>query len=605
MLKSSFHYSLLLGFCFLQWGIYAQKVALVENAYGRDRISLNGKWHVIVDPYERGYRENSRYNFPVHKEDKSKFLEHDFESSFQLEVPGDWNSQEPKLFYYEGLVWYKKSFDLLPETDKKYLLYFGASNYKTQVYVNGVLVGENEGGFIPFNFDVTDHLLKGRNHLVVAVNNKRDADYVPSLSTDWWNYGGITRDVSLLVLPQNYLSNYQFKFSDINRSKRNVTANMKFSFSFSSKIEQLELLIPELKFSRKIPLDHNNSGSTEEFSLNNIKLWSPESPNLYDVFLIHNKDTIKDKIGVRKIEVKGTEVLLNGEPIFFKGISIHEESPQKMGRVSSLSEVRVLLNWAKELNCNYVRLAHYPHNELMVREAEKIGLMVWSEIPVYWDINWENEKTYQVAENMLDTMIDRDENRANIVIWSVANETPRNKSRTDFLRGLIDRVRAKDGTRLVSAALHEIDRDKETNTNIIKDDLAQYVDILAINSYCGWYGGTDCDDLKWRSLYNKPMFMSEFGGGSLYGLHGDKSERWTEEFQENIYLEHEKMFENIPFLAGISPWILKDFKTPLRMLPGIQDGWNRKGLISDRGQKKSAYFTLQSFYKNFRTKKKN
>jgi beta-glucuronidase len=267
-----------------------------------------------------------------------------------------------------------------------------------------------------------------------------------------------------------------------------------------------------------------------------------------------------------------------------------------MGRVSSESEAKILLNWAKDLNCNYIRLAHYPHNEDMVKMAEKMGLMVWSEIPVYWDINWDNEHTYEVAENMLKTIIKRDKNRANVIIWSVANETPRKNSRTKFLYKLISKVRELDSQRLVSAALHEVDFDKNTNTKIINDDLANLVDILAINNYCGWYGGSDCQNLNWKSSYNKPMFMSEFGGGSLFGLHGSSDERWTEEFQDNIYREHFKMFEKIDFLSGVSPWILKDFKTPIRMLPGIQDQWNRKGLVSDRGQFKKAFFSLKNFY---------
>jgi len=469
-------------------------------------------------------------------------------------------------------------------------LYFGASNYLTEVYVNGKLVGKNEGGFHPFNFLVNKYLVNGENHVVVAVNNERNENYVPPLVTDWWNYGGITRSVKLLELDKGYIKDYKFLFTDVKPNNRNSRANLSFSYESDDMDQTTELLIPELNIKEKIK--HGNI----DIQLSNLTLWSPENPKLYSVMIVKGNDTIKDDIGIRSILVKGTSIFINNKKTFFKGVSIHEESPNKMGRVSSESEAKILLNWAKDLNCNYIRLAHYPHNEDMVKMAEKMGLMVWSEIPVYWDINWDNEHTYEVAENMLKTIIKRDKNRANVIIWSVANETPRKNSRTKFLYKLISKVRELDSQRLVSAALHEVDFDKNTNTKIINDDLANLVDILAINNYCGWYGGSDCQNLNWKSSYNKPMFMSEFGGGSLFGLHGSSDERWTEEFQDNIYREHFKMFEKIDFLSGVSPWILKDFKTPIRMLPGIQDQWNRKGLVSDRGQFKKAFFSLKNFY---------
>ena len=129
---------------------------------------------------------------------------------------------------------------------------------------------------------------------------------------------------------------------------------------------------------------------------------------------------------------RGTDILLNGRPIFLRGICIHEEAPLRGGRAYSREDALTLLGWAKELGANFVRLAHYPHNEFMVREADRMGIMVWSEIPVYWTIQWENPATLENARNQLKEMIARDKNRAAVVIWSVANETPLSDARFRF-----------------------------------------------------------------------------------------------------------------------------------------------------------------------------
>ena len=141
-------------------------------------------------------------------------------------------------------------------------------------------------------------------------------------------------------------------------------------------------------------------------------------------------DKVRDSIGFRTIETRGTQILLNGKPIFLRGISMHEEAPIRGGRAFSQEDAETLLGWASELGCNFVRLTHYPHSENMTRLADRMGLMVWSEIPVYWDIDWENPATLQNAENQLRDMIARDHNRASVVFWSLSNETPVKPSAT-------------------------------------------------------------------------------------------------------------------------------------------------------------------------------
>jgi beta-glucuronidase len=312
-------------------------------------------------------------------------------------------------------------------------------------------------------------------------------------------------------------------------------------------------------------------------------------------------DTVKDQIGFRAIEVKGTNILLNGKSVFLRGVSIHEEAPFRGGRAFSEADARTLLGWAKELGCNFVRLAHYPHSENMVREAERMGLLVWSETPVYWTIEWENAETYVNASNQLSESIARDKNRAAIILWSVANETPVGDARNEFLRKLVRHVRAMDPTRLVTAAmLHHGDFGAgQSGTELIDDPVGADLDVFGCNEYIGWYDGLPekADRTEWKSTYEKPLIMSEFGGDALFGLHGDALTRWSEEYQENLFQHQVAMLSKIPFLRGTTPWVLMDFRSPRRTLPNIQDFFNRKGLVSLRGDKKKAFFVMQEFYR--------
>lgn len=222
--------------------------------------------------------------------------------------------------------------------------------------------------------------------------------------------------------------------------------------------------------------------------------------------------------------------------------------------------------------------------------------MVWSEIPVYWTVLFNNPAVYDKAEEQLTEMIARDKNRASVILWSMANETPNSMARTKFISQLAQKARQLDDSRLITAAL-----ETQTDTDgvrTIDDPLSSVVDVIGINSYCGWYVAApgSCANLKWLSRYHKPMIMSEFGADALQGLHGDKGQRWNEEYQADVYINNLAMIDKISFLRGLTPWILKDFRSPRRPLPNIQDFWNRKGLISDRGIKKKAWFILHDYY---------
>ena len=573
---------------------------LITNTEGRKTTSLNGQWQVIIDPYESGYYDyryqpsNNGYFKNAKPKNKSELIEYDFDKSATLKVPGDWNTQSDQLFFYEGTVWYKKSFDYQRKPNTRVFVYFGAANYFADVFLNGEKLGVHEGGFTPFNFEITNRVKDTGNFLIVKVDNKRRRDAVPTLMTDWWNYGGLTRDVKLIETPQTFVNDYMIQLQK--GSHNRIAGGVKLS---GDKLNQkITVRIPEAGVSRSFTTDAFGVAAIDFTA--DLKLWSPEDPKLYDVVIEAETDQVHDRIGFRSIETRGTDILLNGKPIFLRGVCIHEEAPLRGGRAYSREDAVTVLSWAKELGANFVRLAHYPHNEFMVREADRMGIMVWSEIPVYWTIQWENPDTLKLARNQLQEEITRDKNRAAVVIWSVANETPLSDARLTFLKNLISHARQLDPTRLLSAAMER--HYLNPTTQMIDDPLGEFLDVLGCNEYVGWYDGLPekADGLEWKSTYQKPLVMSEFGGDALFGHHGDPLTRWTEEYQENIYQHQIAMLKKIPFLRGTSPWILTDFRSPRRPLPGIQDFWNRKGLISDRGEKKKAFYVLQRWYQEMR-----
>jgi beta-glucuronidase len=581
---------------------FAADGGLITNVEGRKTTSLNGKWQIIIDPYENGYYDyrhhpvQNGYFKNAKPNSKSDLIEYNFDTAETLNVPGDWNTQSEKFFLYEGTIWYKKDFDYQKKPGSRLFVYFGAANYDSIVFINGERLGEHIGGFTPFNYEITDKVKDAGNYIIVKVDNKRLPEGVPTVNTDWWNYGGITRDVTLVEVPGSFIQDY---FVQLEKgSSTEISGWVKLNGA--NRRQTVKVEIPEANANTSVRTDDN--GYAEIRLDATLGLWSPESPRLYDVVIRSDTDNVTDHIGFRSIETRGNDIILNGKPIFLRGVCIHEEAPYRSGRAFSSDDARTLLGWAKEMGCNFVRLAHYPHSENMTRMADRLGILVWSEIPVYWTIDWENAETLGNAVKQLTENITRDKNKASIILWSLGNETPLSPARLAFMTKLAQVARGLDRTRLLTAAMeiHHLG----PFTAMIDDPLGQYVDVLGCNEYVGWYDGLPekCDKMEWKSGYEKPLVMSEFGGDAVFGLHGDGLTRFSEEYQENLYEHQVAMLKRIPFLRGTTPWILMDFRSPRRPLANIQDFYNRKGLISDRGQKKKAFFIMQRFYKEMSPK---
>lgn len=629
---------------------------LLVNAAERQSRSLNGMWNIKVDePGNTWYMiTQGRYSSALNEAGPMELVETAFDERSQLEVPGDWNSQRLDLDRYRGKVLYHRIVSIDKQEDKTYYLHFGGANYTTDLFVNDQLVGRHEGGYTAFNFDITDYVHDGDNTVIVRVDAFLDDATVPTMRTsDFWKYGGLTRDVSLVMVPKTHMTQYHLYLSDRERGEIKGWVEL----SLEAEGGQVTLEIPEADVETSATVGKNGRA---EFKVEaSLSLWSPENPKLYDVSLRHSGgDVVTDKIGFRTFEVEGQQLLLNGEPIELYGIAMHEETPLHKGVANSQEDARVQFELVKELGANFVRLAHYPHNEHTVKLADEMGLLLWSEIPIVSLIDWQSEKTLSLAKQQLTDNITRDLNRASIAMWSIANESfPQSEARLTFLSELASLARELDDSdRPIAAALignlkkemshvgqhvfyelaqnpdlsaadkarvkqmmaRALPKDFDPNREIsivIDDRLGEIVDIVGYNQYFGWYyagmlaKGVGMEpgpfreamfevmpQIRFSNAYGKPMIISEFGAGAVAGRHSDSADIWSEEYQAKVYRAQLDMLKRSEAVKGISPWVLKDFRSHLRELNEVQDTYNRKGLISETGEKKMAFDVLKAFY---------
>jgi beta-glucuronidase len=576
----------------------------------RPSVDLDGAWTWSTDENRTGLRNflgkaplptARRYSdldvTEAMQRDPKTLYEFDMDRAPVVHLPQSFLTYSPEMRHYKGLVWNQRRFTAHLPPAKRAFLRFGAVDYRAQIHLNGKFVGEHEGGFTPFAFEVTKLLRDGDNRLTVGADSERTTADVPPPSTDWENYGGITRPVSLIFTPDTYIDDAWVRLSRDGR----IAVTMRLDGPGSGGAP-VRVTIPALKLMLSGRTAADGSWSAITAAPRSLKRWSPESPTLYDVRFASSDDTLNDRVGFRTIEVRGHEILLNGKPIFLRGISIHaEEFGDDPTRAITSAAARALLSEAKlGLHANFVRLAHYPHPETMLRAADELGLLVWSEIPVYWVVDFNNPQTLKTSLQMQSESILRDRDRASIIIWSVGNETPVSDARNVFLRTLIANAHRLDDTRLVSAALLA---SRKGNVQTIDDPIAPDLDVLAANTYNGWYSGDPLSTLpsiEWREPVDKPLIFSELGAGALAGYHDDPANphKFSEEFQAEFYRQTLAEASKIPFLRGMSPWILKDFRSPNRQHPIYQQGWNRKGLESETGQRKEAFDVLANYYRS-------
>ncbi len=554
----------------------------------RERESLNGWWNFGIDQYENCIR-SKWYEEKYYDENGRELpVDYSFDQWEKIFVPSCWNMVNEKYFLYEGSAVYTRKFHYENHGEKRVFIKFGAVNYEAKIFLNKIFIGMHKGGSTPFFIDVTDYLEK-ENRIIVVANNSRKRTNVPADNTDWFNYGGIYRDVDLIRLPGTFVKDFSVSlvpgsgFSEI---------NVEFFIEGNDRNGEALFEIKGLSVKELIPAVNGKGKAVIKAS---PELWSLGNPHLYDVCLSYRDDSVRDRVGFREIRVNGNKILLNGYPVFLKGISVHEESLQN-GKAITVDEIIENIKIARDLKCNFIRLAHYPHTENTAFIADEMGIMLWEEIPVYWAIDFRNSGTYCDAENQLMELISRDINRASVIIWSVGNENPDTDNRFNFMISLVQKAREIDPSRLISAAC------LVDNINlVIADRLAGYLDIIGLNEYYGWY---DPDFDKLLKIFEnsrpaKPVIVSEFGADARAGSRGSSKELGSEDFQKVVYEKQLDVISKISYVRGISPWILYDFRCP-RRLHVMQNYYNIKGLLSaDKKNKKLAYSVFQQFYKNW------
>lgn len=555
---------------------------------GRRRESLNGRWHYAVDQYDTCVRQKwflERYT------DERGFtlpVDYSFDEWPVIDLPCSWNTVDERFLLYEGSMIFTRTFEYSPVTeDEEVYLRIGAANYLMRIFLNGEYIGMHRGGSTPAYFILTGHL-SAENRIIIQVDSTRRPEQVPTENTDWFNYGGLYRDIDIICVPAVHVKDFRIALVPDGTFSR-IMAEVTLSAEVST---TAFLTVDELGIRQEVNITSGRGDCVFECS---PILWSPDTPKLYDLRLTCMNDTVSDRVGFREISVKDREILLNGEPMILRGISCHEDSVEN-GKALTCEERKDIIRTAKELGCNFMRLAHYPHHEEMAHLADEMGILLWEEIPVYWAIRFDRQKTYEDAANQLSELITRDHNRASVIIWSVGNENADSDERLTFMKGLADMAHETDKTRLVSAACLV-----DAVENRIADRLAEYLDVIGINEYCGWYT-PDFDklpELMANSDPDKPVIITEFGADALEGHHGTADDKGTEECQKHVYEKQTEVLGKIPYIKGMTPWILYDFRCP-RRTSFIQNYYNRKGLLSEtRKYRKPAFYVLQEFYKKW------
>ena len=552
---------------------------------GRTLTSLDGTWLMTLDLFDEGLRQRW---FELDETPPSQWAvprDYEIEAGDPVPVPSCWNVLKPEWTYFEGGAWYTRWFDWQSETGaERTILSFGAANYAALVFLNGVHGGGHRGGSTPFCLEVTTHLRPGRNRLQVYVENRRRADRVPMHHIDWFNYGGIYREVALVNLPKVFIR-------QASASLQADRARIRFDLELSDSVDgDATVTVEGLGLASVIQIVGGKGSLTVSAT---PELWSCDTPRLYDVRFTFQSDHVTDRIGFRTIETHGTDILLNGQPIWLKGVCVHEDDLE-LGKVTNEADIRRRLGHARELGCNFLRLSHYPHHEAVARIADEEGFLLWAEVPVYWAIDFGNPETLADARNQLAELICRDINRASVILWGVGNENADTDARLAFMADLAQTARRLDSSRLIGAACLI---NRETFT--IEDRLAEHLDVIGLNEYFGWYepNFSGLERLLANSNPDKPVIISETGADGSPGHRGAGRVLFTEDWQAEFYRQQFSRITATPYVAGLAAWLLYDFRTERRQT-SFQRGFNRKGLIgADKSTAKLAFHALADCYR--------
>lgn len=549
---------------------------------GRRAEPLNDGWRLTPDLFEEGLRQHWYRDDGVPAARRRAPWDGDPATGYPIAVPGQWNLARPEWMHFEGSAWYGRGLRHRPRKDgERVFLRVGAANYDAKLFLNGRFLGSHAGGSTPFFVELTGRL-RARNRLALCVNNARRPDRVPMHHFDWFNYGGLTREVSLIRVPATFIRDFFIRLDG-----EAIAIDAEISDPRARGVARLRI---KGLLDADLPV---RAGRARARIKADPELWSPDHPRLYDVSLTYGDDTVSDRVGFRTIATRGRDILLNGVPIKLKGACVHEDD-LKLGKVTSEADIRRRFAHVKQLGGNFLRLAHYPHHEMVARLADEAGVLLWSEIAVYWAIDFANPRTYADGENQLLELIRRDRNRASAIIWGVGNENADTADRLRFMRRLARAAKRADPSRLVSAACLVNKQAKR-----IEDRLARHLDVIGINEYYGWYDPHIGDlDAIGASAPEKPVVITEWGAEAPAGQRGRG--HFTIAKMTQVYRDQVAAFARNSWISGSAAWLLYDFRSERRQNE-FQRGFNCKGLIAaDKRAKKPAFAVLRDFYRRWR-----
>lgn len=634
-------------------GILLHTVYNYNNKSGVDESYPAGDFY-FVECLKKEFEQINKENFIKEKPERESYLIN--ENWFYLEdaiveqsdlyqsakewrkvnLPHTWNKSDAldqTPGYRRNIGWYQKEL-FIPSTNKSkvYKLHFEGVNNKSEVYVNGIKTGSHIGGFVSFDVDITNEIKIGEKNLIqVKADNSFDPFVVPSQKSDFVVYGGITRNVWLLVLPQIHFEKLLVQTPEV--SAKGAKTQIQFTLnSFDEyKNAKVEAVIKDksgkVVSSKSIKAELKKGGTKTDLELPQVKkpsLWSPSSPYLYSIELsisIDGKqvDKISDKIGYRWFEFKEHGAFyLNGERLLLRGTHRHEEL-SGYGNALPDSIHRNDIKLIKEMGANFVRLAHYPQALEVYRACDELGLLVWDENP--WCRGGSGPKQWQEnTKNIFQEMILQNYNHPSIILWSIGNESD---WLPDFENG-----DNPDSLKAFAKTLHNLAKqlDPYRYTTTRKFPAAvDVVDVFSPSIWSGWYSDVyknyEKTLTKARDTY-KRLFHAEYGGDSHVGRHtetpidgegkvtttgGDepinkiKSSSianigdWSESYIVDLFDWYLHVTENLDWFTGSAQWIFRDFTTPLRPenpIPYV----NEKGLIDMNNNPKDAYYVFKSYW---------
>ncbi|MHB9023025.1 MAG: glycoside hydrolase family 2 protein [Armatimonadota bacterium] len=583
-------------------------------------VDLNGEWKFIPDPMQRAKRQQ----WWAHERDPYELFPcWDMDGLWDIQVPGTWNCQFRELTWYEGHGLYAREFELpaIPDGMEAYLCFDGA-NYASEVWLNGVWVGKHECGYSPFQFRVTP-LVQQQNRLMVYVENIRKDDRVPGMIFDWANDGGLIRPVKLILVPERHIEQFNVRTS---MDGDDVVISIAAWFESRDRETPAAILvnIPALSLWGELEV---TAGARALFTFilpgNRIELWEPGNPALYTIEVRCGDDLVCDEVGFREIRTEGRDILLNDKRIELWGVCTHAEF-KEMGRTDTPELLDEFFAMMHDLGINYIRCAHYPYSEAFIRRADREGFLLWEEVPAYWQARINEPAVKALALQMMSETIDRDINRASVIIWSVSNEcewkNPEGDQGDNYHYGIecAQMIRQLDPSRLISAAEGNIimnpkpwkpkdgdrlayaHKDQHPWRISLPDAFFDAMDIIAINNYCGSYGQQPVEDLEeilqlWYD-FNKPVVISEFGCSSCRGDDRDNMTVGGEKRHVEIVRRAYEVFLRTPWLSGASIWNFVDNRTPLHWEAFLPEGGHGPfGITDAQWRPKQVYYVVKEY----------